>query len=91
MAANGISTETVGSPIDWTATKAKRRDDKLALAEAKRQAIGTQGYRPYNVYVSPGTVSPANGHPWVTLNEYGLLLENDLPIETEAGEILEQG
>jgi hypothetical protein len=63
MAANGISTETVGSPIDWTATKAKRRDDKLALAQIKRQTAG-QGYRPYNVYTSPGTVSPAEGHPW---------------------------
>jgi len=64
MAANGISTETVGSPIDWAATKAKRRDDKLALAQTKRQAAGTQGYREYNVYTSPGTVSPAEGHPW---------------------------
>ena len=64
MSANGISTETVGSPIDWAATKAKRRDDKLALAQTKRQATGTQGYRPYNVYTSPGTVSPTEGHPW---------------------------
>jgi len=64
MATNGISTETVGSPIDWVATKAKRRDDKLALAQTKRQTTGTIGYREYNVYTSPGTVSPANGHPW---------------------------
>ena len=67
MSANGISTETVGSPVDWTATKAKRRDDKLALAQTKRQAVGTPGYRPYNVYTSPGTVSPAEGHPWTII------------------------
>ena len=63
MSANGISTETIGDPIDWVATNAKRRDDKLALAQTKRQTPG-QGYRPYNVYTSPGTVSPAEGHPW---------------------------
>ena len=63
MATNGISTETVGDPIDWAATKAKRRDDKLALAQTKRQTAG-QSYREYNVYTSPGTVSPAEGHPW---------------------------
>ena len=64
MSANGISTKTVGDPIDWVATKAKRRDDKLDLAQTKRQTVGTQGYREYNVYTSPGTVSPAEGHPW---------------------------
>jgi len=63
MSANGISTETIGDPIDWVATKAKRRDDKLALAQTKRQTVG-QSYREYNVYTSPGTVSPAEGHPW---------------------------
>jgi hypothetical protein len=62
MAANGISTEVVaGDPV---ATKLKRRDDKLALAATKRQAAGTPGYRPYNQYTSPGTHSPAAGHPW---------------------------
>jgi hypothetical protein len=55
MAANGISTH---SP------KSERRDLKLAIAQTKRQAAGTVGYRPYNVYTSPGTVSPAVGHPW---------------------------
>jgi hypothetical protein len=55
MAANGISTH---SP------KSERRDLKLAIAQTKRQAVGTNGYRPYNVYTSPGTVSPAEGHPW---------------------------
>lgn len=55
MATNGISTH---SP------KSERRDLKLALAQTKRQATNTNGYRPYNVYTSPGTVSPAEGHPW---------------------------
>jgi hypothetical protein len=69
MSANGISTH---SP------KSERRDLKLALASAKRQGktVATDGtitgsldstkpyYRPYNVYTSPGTVSPAEGHPW---------------------------
>jgi len=73
MSANGISTETVGDPIDWVATKAKRRDDKLALAQTKRQATGTQGYREYNVYTSPGTVSPTEGHPWTTTPTYSFV------------------
>ena len=66
MAANGISTEVVapGGVYNAAATKLKRRDDKLALAQTKRQLVGTVGYRPYNVYTSPGTVSPAEGHPW---------------------------
>jgi hypothetical protein len=66
MALNGISTERVapGGVYNAAATKLKRRDDKLALAQTKRQATGTAGYRPYNVYTSPGTVSPAEGHPW---------------------------
>jgi hypothetical protein len=55
MAANSISTH---SP------KSERRDLKLAIAQAKRQAVGTVGYRPYNIYTSPGTVSPTTGHPW---------------------------
>ena len=66
MAANGISTEkvTTGGVYDAAATKLKRRDDKLALAQTKRQLVGTVGYRPYNVYTSPGTHSPTIGHPW---------------------------
>jgi len=61
MAANGISTE-VGA--NAAATKLKRKNDKLALAKAKRQAVGTNGYRQYNKYASPGTVAPAIGRPW---------------------------
>lgn len=61
MAANGISTELGANP---TATKLKRRNDKLALAKTKRQAVGTNGYRQYNKYTSPGTVAPAEGRPW---------------------------
>jgi len=37
MAANGISTETVGNPVDPVATKLKRRADKLTLAKFQRQ------------------------------------------------------
>lgn len=69
MSSNGISTH---SP------KSERRDLKLALASAKRQGqnVAADGtitgspdntkpyYREYNVYTSPGTVSPAEGHPW---------------------------
>ena len=64
MAENGISTHI---------PKSERRDLKLELAELKRQGklINTDpvditkiGYRPYNVYNSPATVSPATGHPW---------------------------
>ena len=46
MALNGISTDTAGTP---TATKLKRRTDKLALAQAKRQTTGIPGYRPLNL------------------------------------------
>lgn len=76
MAANGISTETVGNPIDPVATKIKRREDKLALAADKKATPGI-AYRPYNVisgtfeaYVMgtlqtlTGTNSPTDHHPW---------------------------
>jgi len=63
MAANGISTEVSGDGSDSTATKLKRRDDKLALAQAKRQGTGN-GQRELNTYTSPGTTSPTPGHPW---------------------------
>ena len=52
-----------------TSPKADRRDLKLALAASKRQQTGTNGYRQYNVYESPGTVSPEEGRPWI-LGEY---------------------
>lgn len=64
MAANGISTHI---------PKSERRDLKLELAEIKRQGkhvisdpvnTASNTYRPFNVYNSPGTVSPADGHPW---------------------------
>lgn len=53
MAANGIST---------LPTKIARIEAKIALAQAKRQAIGTNGYRVLNYYI--GTVSPTPGRPW---------------------------
>ena len=37
MALNGISTETVGNPVDPVATRLKRRADKLRLATYQRQ------------------------------------------------------
>jgi hypothetical protein len=67
MSLNGISTEVAGDGSDPAATKLKRRNDKLALAATKRAAGGdttTVYYRPYHFYTSPGTVSPATGHPW---------------------------
>ena len=83
MSANGISTETVlvSGNIDPVATKLKRRDDKLALAQTKRQSLTTSTwYRSLNVlstlthvaFVSTstatvsGTASPVIGHPWTT-------------------------
>jgi hypothetical protein len=62
MAANGISTHT---------PKNERKDLKLALASTKRQAGGNTNspkYRPRNVYVSPGRVSPVVGRPWEPLS-----------------------
>jgi hypothetical protein len=58
MAANGISTSL---------PKSGRRDLKMALAQTKRQTVATPGYRPLNVYVSPGRKSPSPGHPWEPL------------------------
>ena len=49
-------------PEWWT--KSARRAAKIALAESKRQAFGTIGYRVLNYYV--GTVSPTPGRPWAT-------------------------
>lgn len=82
MALNGISTETVivSGSIDPVATRLLRRDDKLELAQDKRQSTATYGYRVLNIitgthiaYVSTttstlvsGTASPAVGHPWIT-------------------------
>ncbi len=55
MSANNISSHL---------PKSERPALKLALAQIKRQAVGTTGYRPYNIYTPPGTVSPSTGHPW---------------------------
>ena len=45
-----------------------KRDIKLGdIAQVERQAGGdntSPSYREYNVYTSPGTVSPDEGHPW---------------------------
>lgn len=53
MAANGISTH---SP------KSERKALKLALAQEKRQMVGTNGYRVLNKLT--GTVNPTIGRPW---------------------------
>jgi len=53
MSLNGIS--TLPNKID-------RKNAKIALAEAKRQAIGTIGYRDLNHYA--GYASPVLGRPW---------------------------
>jgi hypothetical protein len=60
MAANGIST---------LPTKAARAAAKLALAKAKRSAVGTPGYRALhtidNPEISPPRTTPLkDGRPW---------------------------
>jgi len=55
MAANGIST---------LPNKQDRKIAKLNLAAAKRQQVGTLGYRVLNYYA--GFVSPVIGRPWST-------------------------
>jgi len=85
MASNGIST---------LATKASRRAAKIAIAESKRQAIGTRGYRVNHYYI--GTVSPTPHRPWSQISPvphdapiytqdsaYYLATEDDLQIITE--------
>ena len=54
MSANGIST---------LPTKAARKAAKLALAQAKRSAVGTNGYR-QNHTLDTALKSPTVGHPW---------------------------
>ena len=48
-----------------------KRDIKLSMiASVERSAGGDKtnpSYRPYNIYVSPGTTSPETGHPWTKL------------------------
>ena len=55
MAANGIST---------LPDKAARKTAKIALAEAKRQDVTSNGFRELNVYV--GSVAPTLGRPWAS-------------------------
>lgn len=47
-----------------------KRDIKLGMiASQERFASGntaSPSYRPYHVYETPGTFSPAIGHPWLT-------------------------
>ena len=48
--------------------KDQRRDYKLTnIAAVDRQQVGTPSYRTLNQYTSPGTVSPAVGHPWTSV------------------------
>ena len=56
MAANGIST---------LPNKENRKIAKLQLAAAKRQQVGTVGYRSLRYYA--GTISPIIGRPWKTI------------------------
>ena len=82
MALNGIST---------TEPKSSRKDLKLALASAKRQQADTNGYRQYNVYESPGTVSPEEGRPWLLFASGPaslLLAEDGSELMTEDGKNL---
>lgn len=107
MALNGISTATilVGLNIDSVATKLYRRDAKLALAQQKRSASGTGGYRKLNIIegnhpvwinntftVSSGSASPVQGHPWSLVpSEAESLTTEDSQyfITDELGNILE--
>ena len=81
MALNGIST---------LVNKQDRKAAKIALASAKRQVIGTPGYREYNTYV--GTVSPTIGRPWSTFAPVpsGFIMdaENGDDLLTEDGDTL---
>lgn len=82
MAQNGIST---------TEPKSDRKELKLALAATKRQQTGTNGYRQYNVYESPGTVSPEEGRPWLMFASGPALLllaEDGSELMTEDGKNL---
>jgi len=51
-----------------------KRNIKLEqIAQEIRQAGGdtsSPSYRPYNIYETPGTFSPAEGHPWLLTPTY---------------------
>lgn len=46
-------------------TKRNVKLNQIAKVE-RQQAAPSPSYRPYNKYTTPGTVSPATGHPWTT-------------------------
>lgn len=54
MSANGIA---------YLPTKAARKAAKLALAQAKRSAVGTPGFRPLHT-LDTTLESPTPGRPW---------------------------
>jgi hypothetical protein len=101
MALNGISTEVAGDGSDPVATKVLRRADKLALAEAKRQAVGTNGYRTLNVITGTHVayVNGINGPVLTTLSgsaspavghpwiNLGELTITDVPADIDGGSI----
>lgn len=68
-----------------------KRDIKLGtISTASRASIDitSPSYRPYNVYVSPGTKSPTPGAPWLlagTEVDDPLLLQDGFTLSSEAG------
>ena len=67
-----------------------KRNIKLGLiAQVDRQTAGN-AYRDYNVYSSPGTVSPATGHPWTLTAPAGqqITLTDGSTLVTTTGDTL---
>jgi hypothetical protein len=68
-----------------------KRDIKLSAISAASRAsidITSPSYRPYNVYVSPGTKSPTPGAPWLLA---GSVVGGSLLLQDGAGLLLQDG
>lgn len=83
--------------VDPVARKQAKRDIKLSMiASVERHANNDpedHRYREYNMYISPGTVSPTVGRPFVLSSPYSehyIVTEEDagVSITTEDGLIL---
>lgn len=67
-----------------------KRDIKLGLiAQVDRQSAGIR-YRDYNIYTSPGTVSPTIAHPWTASipGSGNFVLNDGSNLITTTGDIL---
>jgi len=86
---NNYIESQVSGISDINVRRLAKRDIKLSMiAQVERQTVGNS-YRDYNIYETPGTNSPNDGHPW----ELSIMLtdESGNIITDENGNILVLG